>query len=148
MLGRRSVRSPRTLAVPAMPFAAAAVALLVLTGCGGEPVDAATPAPEGPAGFGRDRAALVLTAFDQADSAASVAGDVETLRTQEVSPSLDLSIAAAVGPLQPADATVVPAHQPRLRGAARRPGLLPPTATLKLAGSELAHRRQPVRARC
>ncbi|WP_210874122.1 hypothetical protein, partial [Micromonospora sp. D75] len=96
MLGRRSVRSPRTLAapVPAMPFAAAAAALLMLTGCGGEPVDAATPAPEGSAGFGRDRAALVLTAFDQADSAASVAGDIETLRTQEVPPSLDLSVAA------------------------------------------------------
>ncbi|MEK8104190.1 hypothetical protein NKG94_01880 [Micromonospora sp. M12] len=60
----------------------------------GEPVDAATPAPHGSAAFGRDRAALVLTAFDQADSAASVAGDVEALRAQEVSPSLDLSIAA------------------------------------------------------
>ena len=42
MLGSRSVRSPRTLAapVPAMPFAAATVALLMLAGCGGEPVDA------------------------------------------------------------------------------------------------------------
>ncbi|WP_406070604.1 hypothetical protein [Micromonospora sp. NBC_01638] len=138
MLGRRSVRSPRTLAAP-VPFAAAAVALLALTGCGGEPVDAATPAPHGSATFGRDRAALVLTAFDQADSAASVAGDVEALRAQEVSPSLDLSIAAV------RRATYNQRPQPSFQHInpvfAMPPGdpaCLLTTATLRLAGSELA----------
>ncbi|MFF0153768.1 hypothetical protein [Micromonospora sp. NPDC005203] len=141
MMGSRSVRSPRTLTapVPAMPFAAATVALLVLTGCGGEPVDAATPAPEGSATFGRDRAALVLTAFDQADSAASVAGDVEALRAQEVPPALDLSIAAV------RRATYHQRTQPSFQHI--NPAFaLPPgdpacflvTATLRLTGSELA----------
>ncbi|WP_157562790.1 hypothetical protein [Micromonospora chokoriensis] len=141
MLGRRSVRSPRTLAapVPAMPFAAAAVALLVLTGCGGEPVDAATPAPQGPATFGRDRAALVLTAFDQADSAASVAGDVEALRAQEVSPSLDLSIAAVRRAAY--NQRVQPSFQhinPVFAVPPGEPACFLATATLRLTGSELA----------
>ncbi|MFG1917458.1 hypothetical protein [Micromonospora sp. NPDC048898] len=141
MLGRRSVRSPRTLTapVPATPIGAAVVALLVLAGCGGEPVDAATPAPQGSAAFGRDRAALVLTAFDQADSAASVAGDVEALRAQEVSPSLDLSIAAVRRAAynqrpQPSFQHINPAF-------AVPPGdptCFVVTATLRLSGSELA----------
>jgi len=142
MLGRRSVRSPRILAAPApaMPFATAAVAaLLVLTACGGEPVDAATPAPDGSAAFGRDRAALVLTAFDQADSAASVAGDVEALKTQEVSPALDLSIAAVRRSAynqrpQPSFQHINPAFAV----PPGDPACFLATATLKLAGSELA----------
>ncbi|MBC8988587.1 hypothetical protein H9X95_00220 [Micromonospora chalcea] len=141
MLGRRSVRSPRTLAapVPAMPFAAAAAALLMLTGCGGEPVDAATPAPEGSAGFGRDRAALVLTAFDQADSAASVAGDIETLRTQEVPPSLDLSVAAVRRAAYNQQAQPSFQHiNPAFAVPPGDPACFLVTATLKLAGSELA----------
>ncbi|MGC4866091.1 hypothetical protein ACLQ3B_11750 [Micromonospora sp. DT53] len=140
MLGRRSVRSPRTLAapVPAMPFAATVV-LLVLTGCGGEPVDAATPAPHGSATFGRDRAALVLTAFDQADSAASVAGDVEALRAQEVSPSLDLSIAAVRRAAY--NQRPQPSFQhinPVFAVPPAAPACFLATATLRLTGSELA----------
>ncbi|MEU1681530.1 hypothetical protein ABZ422_20985 [Micromonospora zamorensis] len=141
MLGRRSVRSPRTLAapVPAMPFAAATVALLMLTGCGGEPVDAATPAPHGSATFGRDRAALVLTAFDQADSAASVAGDVEALRAQEVSPSLDLSIAAARRAAYNQRAQPSFQHiNPVFAVPPGDPSCFLATATLRLTGSELA----------
>ncbi|TNH29649.1 hypothetical protein FHG89_11620 [Micromonospora orduensis] len=139
MLGRRSVRSPRTLAAPVPAFAAAAVTLLVLTGCGGEPVDAAAPAPQGPATFGRERAALVLTAFDQADSAASVAGDVEALRTQEVPPSLDLSIAAVRRAAynqrpQPSFQHINPAFAV----PPGDPACFLTTATLRLAGSELA----------
>ncbi|MEV4764605.1 hypothetical protein AB0J89_18475 [Micromonospora chokoriensis] len=138
MLGRRSVRSPRTLAAP-VPLAAAVVALLVLAGCGGEPVDAATPSTDGSATFGRERAALVLTAFDQADSAASVAGDVEALRTQEVSPSLDLSIAAVRRATynqrpQPSFQHINPAFAV----PPGDPACFLATATLKLAGSELA----------
>ncbi|MET8547110.1 hypothetical protein [Micromonospora zamorensis] len=141
MLGRRSVRSPRTLAapVPAMPFAAATVALLVLTGCGGEPVDAATPAPHGSATFGRDRAALVLTAFDQADSAASVAGDVEALRAQEVSPSLDLSVAAVRRAAYNQRAQPSFQHiNPVFAVPPGEPSCFLATATLRLTGSELA----------
>ncbi|MET8117761.1 hypothetical protein [Micromonospora sp. NPDC005189] len=141
MLGERSVRSPRTPAagVPAMPFAAAAVALLVLTGCGGEPVDAATPAPQGSATFGRDRAALVLTAFDQADSAASVAGDVEALRVQEVSPSLDLSIAAVRRAAYNQRAQPSFQHiNPAFAVPPGDPACFLATATLRLTGSELA----------
>ncbi|MBM0278248.1 hypothetical protein [Micromonospora tarensis] len=138
MLGRRSVRSPGTLAAP-VPFAAAATALLVLTGCAGEPVDAATPAPAGSATFGRERAALVLTAFDQADSAASVAGDVEALRTQEVPPSLDLSIAAVRRASynqrpQPSFQHINPAFAV----PTGNPACFLATATLRLTGSELA----------
>ncbi|MET8042241.1 hypothetical protein ABZU25_15445 [Micromonospora sp. NPDC005215] len=141
MLGRRSVRSPRTLTapVPAMPFAAATVALLVLTGCGGEPVDAATPAPHDPATFGRDRAALVLTAFDQADSAASVAGDVEALRAQEAPPALDLSIAAARRATY--NQRTQPSFQhinPAFAVPPGDPTCFLATATLRLTGSELS----------
>ncbi|MEH0932299.1 hypothetical protein [Micromonospora sp. CPCC 205558] len=141
MLRRRSVRSPRILAapVPAMPIAAATVALLVLTGCGGEPVDAATPAPHGSAAFGRDRAALVLTAFDQADSAASVAGDVEALRAQEVSPSLDLSIAAVRRAEYNQRAQPSFQHiNPVFAVPPGEPSCFLATATLRLTGSELA----------
>ncbi|MEV0004747.1 hypothetical protein AB0H28_21045 [Micromonospora sp. NPDC050980] len=138
MLGRRSVRSPRAFLVPATPYAAA-VALLVLAGCGGQPVDAATPEPSGPAAFGADRAALVLTAFDQADSAASVAGDVEALRTQEVSPSLDLSIAAVRRAAY--NQRPQPSFQhinPVFAVPAGEPACFLATATLRLSGSELA----------
>ncbi|MFG1869051.1 hypothetical protein [Micromonospora arborensis] len=141
MLGRRSVRSPRTLAapLPAMPFAAATVALLVLTSCGGEPVDAATPAPHGSATFGRERAALVLTAFDQADSAASVAGDVEALRAQEVSPSLELSIAAVRRAAYNQRAQPSFQHiNPVFAVPPGEPACFLATATLRLTGSELA----------
>lgn len=139
MLGRRSVRSPGTRAAPASAFAAAAAALLVLTSCGGEPVDAAAPAPDASATFGRDRAALVLTAFDQADSAASVAGDVEALRTQEVSPSLDLSIAAVRRAVH--NQRSQPSFQhinPVFAVPAGDPSCFLATATLRLTGSELA----------
>lgn len=140
MLGRRAVRSPRAVAgpVPATPFAAV-VALLLLAGCGGEPVDAAAPAPVESAAFGPDRAALVLTAFDQADSAASVAGDVEALRTQEIPPALDLSIAAvrrAAYHKRPQ-----PSFQhinPVFAVPAGEATCFLATATLRLAGSELA----------
>ncbi|MDG4809408.1 hypothetical protein O7634_21895 [Micromonospora sp. WMMD1120] len=138
MLGKRSARSPGAPAVP-VPLVAAAMTLLVLAGCGGGPVDAATPAPAGSATFGRERAALVLTAFDQADSAASVAGDVEALRTQEVSPSLDLSIAAIRRAAynqrpQPSFQHINPAFAV----PPGDPSCFLATATLRLAGSELA----------
>ncbi|WFE40205.1 hypothetical protein [Micromonospora sp. WMMD998] len=139
MLGSRSVGSPRRLVGPAMPVAAAATALLVLAGCGDGPVDAAAPAASDPATFGRDRAALVLTAFDQADSAASVAGDVEALRTQEVSPSLDLSIAAVRRATY--NKRPQPSFQhlnPAFAVPPGDPACFLATATLRLAGSELA----------
>ncbi|WP_140158138.1 hypothetical protein [Micromonospora sp. NBS 11-29] len=131
MLGRGSVGSPRALA--------AVTALLVLGGCGGEPVDAATPAPSGAATFGRERATLVLTAFDQADSAASVAGDVEGLRAQESSPSLDLSIAAVRRAVY--NQRTQPSFQhvnPVFAVPPGDPTCFLATATLRLAGSELA----------
>jgi hypothetical protein len=68
---------------------------LAMAACG-DP--ASTPAATGggtkPPAFGVAQATVVLAAFDQADAAASTAGDVEALRTQEVSPSLDVSVAA------------------------------------------------------
>ncbi|WBB76707.1 hypothetical protein O7602_14715 [Micromonospora sp. WMMD1128] len=139
MLGSRSVGSPRRLVAPPMPVAAAALALLVLAGCGDEPVDAAAPAASDSATFGRDRAALVLTAFDSADSAASVAGDVEALRTQEVSPSLDLSIAAVRRATY--NKRPQPSFQhlnPAFAVPPGDPACFLATATLRLAGSELA----------
>lgn len=129
---------PREL-VPARPSVVAVAVLLALAGCGGQPVDAAAPAPAAPAAFGADRAALVLTAFDQADSAASVSGDVEALRTQEVPPSLHLSIAAVRRAAhnqrpQPAFQHINPVFALPPGG----PGCFLATATLRITGSELA----------
>ncbi|RKN47590.1 hypothetical protein D7223_12520 [Micromonospora endolithica] len=124
--------------MPATPLVAA-VALLALAGCGGEPVDAATPEVAASAAFGPDRAALVLTAFDQADSAASVAGDIEALKTQEVSPSLDLSIAAVRRSAY--NQRPQPSFQhinPVFAVPAGEPTCFLATATLRLTGSELA----------
>ncbi|WP_156313157.1 hypothetical protein [Micromonospora sp. HK10] len=131
-------RIPRDL-VPARLAAATAAVLLALAGCGGQPVDAAAPAPGATAAFGPDRAALVLTAFDQADSAASVSGDVEALRTQEVPPSLQLSIAAARRAAH--NQRPQPAFQhvnPVFALPPGEPGCFLATATLRIAGSELA----------
>ncbi|WP_328346910.1 hypothetical protein [Micromonospora sp. NBC_00421] len=136
MVGTRSVRRPRARTGPTVAFV---VTLLVLAGCGDQPVDAAAPAAASTTAFGADRAALVLTAFDQADSAASVSGDVQTLRTQEVSPSLDVSIAAIHRAEhnqrpQPAFQHVNPAFAV----PPGEPGCFLATATLRLTGAELA----------
>lgn len=77
------------------PLIGGALAVLLgigLTGCAraGTAAEAQGPQPA----FGVSAATAVLAAFDNADSAASTAGDVTGLRAQEVSPSLDGSIAA------------------------------------------------------
>jgi hypothetical protein len=141
MVGTRSVRKPRAVTVPVGgPTVALAVSLLVLSGCGNQPVDAATPTVVASgAAFDAERAALVLTAFDQADSAASVSGDVQTLRTQEVSPSLDVSIAA----IRRAEYNQRPQPtfqhvNPAFAVPPGEPGCFLATATLRLTGAELA----------
>lgn len=135
MLGRRT---PRGL-VLTTPSVATVAALLALAGCGGQPVDAAAPTPSASAAFGPDRAALVLTAFDQADSTASVAGDVQALGTQEVPPSLHLSIAAVRRAAH--NQRPQPAFQhinPVFAVPPGSPSCFLATATLRIAGSELA----------
>jgi hypothetical protein len=77
------------------PLTGAILAVLLVsgsTGCARSGTAAAAPGPA-PA-FGAPAATEVLTAFDTADSAATVAGDAAALRASEVSPSLDGSIAA------------------------------------------------------
>ncbi|SCG66009.1 hypothetical protein GA0074704_4162 [Micromonospora siamensis] len=138
MSGRRSVRGRRGPA-PMTSSVATAATLLALAGCGGQPVDAATPAPDTSAAFGVERAALVLTAFDQADSAASVAGDIEALRTQEAPPSLNLSIAAVRRATH--NQRPQPAFQhvnPVFAVPPGDPTCFLATATLRLTGAELA----------
>ncbi|WFE22205.1 hypothetical protein O7621_02200 [Solwaraspora sp. WMMD937] len=125
--------------------AALLIAVLVLGGCGdasaeGVPLGAASSAtgPES-GGLTAERAGVVLSAFDQADSAASSTGDIEGLRLQETSPALDFSVAAVRRA----------AHHQRQQPAFRHvnPGFALPTgaascflvvATLQLSGAELA----------
>jgi hypothetical protein len=79
-----------------LPLTGGVLAVLLgtaLTGCAGQAGEAVAAAGPEPA-FGASAATEVLAAFDNADSAASAAGDVTGLRAQEVSPSLDGSIAA------------------------------------------------------
>jgi hypothetical protein len=82
---------------------------------------------------------LILSAFDQADSAASVAGDIAALRVQEVTPSLDVSVAAIRRAeynqrIQPGFRHINPAFAL----PAGDPDCFVVTATLKLAGLESA----------
>jgi hypothetical protein len=130
----------RTPASRGARVAAVVAVLAALAGCG-QAVDAAAAAnePSAPAVFGVDQAGLVLSAFDQADSAASVAGDVAALRAQEVSPSLDVSVGAIRRAeynqrIQPGFRHINPAFA-LPSGAV---GCFLVTATLKLTGLELA----------
>ncbi|MCU7723834.1 hypothetical protein ODJ79_08925 [Actinoplanes sp. KI2] len=107
-----------------------------LTGCARSETAAAAPGPA-PA-FGVPAATDVLAAFDKADSAATVAGDVPGLRTSEVSPSLDGSIAAVN------KARLVRRNQPGFRHVdpvfalpADTAGCFLVTAKLRLTGEEL-----------
>ncbi|WP_436528718.1 hypothetical protein [Actinoplanes sp. HUAS TT8] len=71
--------------------AGALLLALLLTACAGpagEPAVAGTPGTSSPA------YASILAAFDEADSAASAGGNVEALKGQETSPSLQFSVAA------------------------------------------------------
>jgi hypothetical protein len=89
LANRRSHRG-RRYPVPALTLAL--VAVVMLAGCGSAKQNAgsAPKATASPA-FGVDAATMVLAAFDRADSAASVAGDVNALQLQEMAPSLNAS---------------------------------------------------------
>jgi len=110
--------------------------VLLLAACGRD----VEPAPAGAAdgAFTATSAAVVLAAFDQADSAASSTGDITALKAQEVSPSLDASVASV--------------NRAQAQGSRQRPFQhvdpvfsIPPgdpscflaAATLKIAGEEL-----------
>ncbi|WP_432967441.1 hypothetical protein [Dactylosporangium sp. CA-233914] len=68
----------------------------LVAGCGKADPTGGAPAEAAPQpGLATAAAEAVLAAFDQADSAASSAGDPAGLKAQEVPPSLDLSLAAA-----------------------------------------------------
>lgn len=80
------------------PLSAGALLAVALTaGCGGTPAAGAAQDATPPAvsSLTVSAATAVLTAFDQADSAASTAGDLTALKAQETSPELDVSVAAA-----------------------------------------------------
>ena len=117
-----------------------AVALAVLVaGCaradpvGGEPVEAAV------AGFSEEAAAAVLAAFDQADSAASSAADPVGLTAQEVSPSLDVSLAAANRAKQAKRTPPAFRHtQPGFAIPSEDPACFLVVASLQVSGAELA----------
>ncbi|GIE91028.1 hypothetical protein [Actinoplanes regularis] len=121
------------------PLAGGILAVLLgfgLTGCARSETAAAAPGPA-PA-FGVPAATEVLAAFDNADSAATVAGDVAGLRTSEVSPSLDGSVAAVN------KARLVKRNQPGFRHVdpvfalpADDAGCFLVTAKLRLTGEEL-----------
>lgn len=121
------------------PLAGGALVVLLgigLTGCARSGPAAAAPGPD-PA-FGVPAATEVLAAFDNADSAASQAGDLTGLRAQEVGPSLDGSIAAVN------KARLVRRNQPGFRHVdpvfalpAADAGCFLVTAKLRLTGEEL-----------
>jgi hypothetical protein len=70
-----------------------ALLIIALAGCGGRnavPPTEDTGSTDGGAAF----ASTVLAAFDEADSRASVAGDIAGLQAQETRPALDVSVAA------------------------------------------------------
>ncbi|MEV4708482.1 hypothetical protein [Actinoplanes sp. NPDC049316] len=76
--------------------AGVAVALSVgVAGCANGDPPAGAPAAAARPGFSVEAADAVLSAFDQADSAASGASDPAGLKAQEVPPSLDISLASA-----------------------------------------------------
>jgi len=114
--------------------------LAALSGCAraGEAAGKDLPDPAAVA-FGVPEATAVLAAFDSADSAASSAGDLAGLRGQEVSPSLDGSVAAVnkarhFQRKQPGFQHVEPAFALPATGD---PGCFLVTAKLRLAGEEL-----------
>ncbi|GAA1798821.1 hypothetical protein GCM10009682_20550 [Luedemannella flava] len=72
-----------------------AVALTVLVAGCGDDEPATEPAAVAQPGLPVAAAEAVLAAFDQADSAASSAADPNGLKAQEMTPSLDISLAAA-----------------------------------------------------
>ncbi|GAA0587221.1 hypothetical protein GCM10010172_85410 [Paractinoplanes ferrugineus] len=127
----RPNRSPLTAGILAVLLGAG------LTGCArGETAAVAAPGPA-PA-FGAPAATGVLAAFDDADSAATVAGDLAGLRGQEVSPSLDASVAAVN------KARLVRRNQPGFRHVdpvfalpTADTGCFLVTAKLRLTGEEL-----------
>jgi hypothetical protein len=138
--GLRPSRSPLTGGAtrPKIAIALLGIGLLGtgLAGCARSGPAAAAQDP-GPA-FGVSAATEVLAAFDTADSAASAAGDVAGLRAQEVSPSLDGSIAAVN------KARTVRRNQPGFRHVdpvfalpAGDAGCFLVTAKLRLTGEEL-----------
>lgn len=111
--------------------------VVVVAGCGGGSVQAGGQPSD--ASFGASAATAVLTAFDQADSPLSSAGNIEGLKSQETSPALDASIAginraAAQGRTQPGFSHTTPGFAI----PAGDPQCFLVVATLKLAGEELA----------
>lgn len=119
---------------------AGGLVLLALAGCGGASEDGAGTAGAQPAtdGLTETAAAKVLKDFDQADSAASTAGDVEALGRLETEPALLASVAAVHRArfhrrVQPAFSHVEPAFA----RPAGDPRCFLATARLQLTGEEL-----------
>ncbi len=136
------VRTPsRTATISAAVLGAAVVGAL-LAGCGSEPTAnagraGAGAAPQG-SGFDAAAAAAVFTKFDEVNSAAAVAGDVDALAQQELRPSLDISVAAARS--AKAKNRVQPGFQhvdPVFAIPQGEPSCFVAEATLRVSGGEL-----------
>jgi hypothetical protein len=120
----------------AVAIASALAAALV--GCGTAPAghaDPRGPAPE----LTTAQAARILAAFDASDSAASTAGDIAALRSDEQAPALDDSI-AAVNRARASHAKQAPySHSDPVFAIPRGDlGCFLVAATLRSAGDELA----------
>jgi hypothetical protein len=111
--------------------------VLAVAGCG-KKAEPGSPAPQ-KAGFDAAAATVVLTAFDQADSAATSAGNVEALASQETGAALEASVASAhrtkaQGRTQPQFQHTKPVFA---IPAAEQPDCFLTVATLALPGEEL-----------
>jgi outer membrane murein-binding lipoprotein Lpp len=72
------------------------VAMCALAGCADRPPTVPRVALTSTVtGLTAAKAASILSSFDAADSAATAAGNIEALRSQEITPALQSSIAAA-----------------------------------------------------
>lgn len=133
-----NIRHGRGFAVASF---AAALLLAAAAGCGSTDLatkgTAAKQAPK--LELSVAQAAAVLAAFDQADSAASTAGDVAALRKTEAAPSLDDSVAAVHRALASHAKQAPFSHtSPVFAIPAGDPGCFLVAASLKSKGDEVA----------